>query len=442
MKLSMTYCVRTKGFNRVFDETVRLYRQAVSFFVAVCLKEWKYISVIQGQKNRSGFVESLTVKTKQNLVVPYDFSVRFYKFPSYLRRAAIAEALGKVSSYRSNLANWEATDPEKRGDKPSLPQTGFVYPAMYRSGMFVRTGMYQAALKVFIRNTWDWVLMDLRQSDVYYIKHHCTNYKDCVPTLQKRGKKWFLDFVFQTAVKLPEVSIKNTRILAVDLGLNSACTCSIMTPEGAVLGREFLSLPGEYDSLEHAVSHIKHAQKLCARKTPGLWKQAKGINDDIAVKTARFIVDTAIKYDVDCIVMEYLDLGGRKRGSKKQRLHLWRAKYVHSMVTDKAHRNMIRVARVCAWNTSRLAFDGSGRVMRGKEAKLPSYSLCRFPTGKQYNCDLNASYNIGSRYYIRELLKTLPVTAGQAVTANVPELAHRSKCTLSSLIKLNAALAA
>ena len=313
---------------------------------------------------------------------------------------------------------------------------------MYRSGMFIRTGMYQAAVKVFIRNTWDWVLVDLRKSDVDYIEHHCANYKECVPTLQKRGKKWYLDFVFQTAVQLPEVSIKDTRILAVDLGLNSACTCSVMTSEGAVLGREFLSLPGEYDSLEHAVSHIKHAQKLCARKTPGLWKQAKGINDDIAVKTARFIVDTAIKYDVDCIVMEYLDFAGKKRGSKKQRLHLWRAKYVQSMVTDKAHRNTIRVARVCAWNTSRLAFDGSGRVMRGKEADLPSYSLCRFPTGKQYNCDLNASYNIGSRYYIRELLKTLPATAGQAVAAKVPELAHRSQCTLSSLIKLNAVLAA
>ena len=165
-------------------------------------------------------------------------------------------------------------------------------------------------------------------------------------------------------------------------------------------------------------------------------------NDDIAVKTAQFIVDTAVKYDVDCIVMEHLDLAGKKRGSKKQRLHLWRAKYVQTMVTDKAHRNMIRVARICAWNTSRLAFDGSGRVMRGKEADLPNYSLCRFPPGKQYNCDLNASYNIGSRYYIRELLKTLPVTAGQAVTANVPELAHRSQCTLSSLIKLNAVLAA
>ena len=442
MKLSMTYRVRTNGFNHVFDETVRLYRQAVSFFVDVCLTEWDVISAGQFQKERVNLVESLTIQTKQNPVVSYDFSAEFYKFPSYLRRAAIAEALGKVSSYRSNLANWEAADPAKRGEKPSLPQVGYVYPAMYRSGMFIRTGMYQAAVKVFIRNTWDWVLVDLRKSDVDYIEHHCANYKECVPTLQKRGKKWFLDFVFQTSAKLPDVPIKDTSILAVDLGLNSACTCSIMTPEGAVLGREFLSLQREYDSLEHAVSHIRHAQKLCARKTPGLWKQAKGINDDIAVKTARFIVDTAIKYDVDCIVMEYLNLARRKRGSKKQRLHLWRAKYVQAMVTDKAHRNMIRVARVCAWNTSRLAFDGSGRVMRGKEADLPSYSLCRFPTGKQYNCDLNASYNIGSRYYIRELLKTLPATAGQAVTANVPELAHRSKCTLSSLIKLNAVLAA
>ena len=442
MKLSMTYRVRTRGFNHLFDETVRLYRQAVSFFVDVCLTEWNLISTEKLQKERVNLVESLTIQTKQNPVVSYDFSAEFYKFPSYLRRAAIAEALGKVSSYRSNLANWEAADSAKRGEKPSLPQVGYVYPAMYRSGMFIRTGIYQAALKVFIRNTWDWVLVDLRKSDADYILRHCKNYRECVPTLQKRGKKWFLDFVFQTAVKLPDTKIQHTRILAVDLGLNSACTCSIMTPEGAVLGREFLSLPGEYDSLEHAVSHIKHAQKLCARKTPGLWKQAKGINDDIAVKTARFIVDTAIKYDVDCIVMEYLDLAGKKRGSKKQRLHLWRAKYVQTMVTDKAHRNMIRVARICAWNTSRLAFDGSGRVMRGKEADLPSYSLCRFQTGKQYNCDLNASYNIGSRYYIRELLKTLPATAGQAVTANVPELAHRSQCTLSSLIKLNAALAA
>ena len=280
--------------------------------------------------------------------------------------------------------------------------------------------------------------MDLKKSDVDYILRHCGNYKECVPTLQKRGKEWFLDFVFQTTVKLSENPVE--RILAVDVGLNSACTCSVMDAEGTVLGREFLSLPRECDSLSHAISHIKHAQKLCAGRTPRLWAQAKGINDDIAVKTAQFIVDTAVKYDVDCIVMERLDLTGKKRGSKKMRLHLWKAKYVQSMVMEKAHRNLIRVARVCAWNTSRLAFDGSGRVSRGKEADLPSYSLCRFASGKQYNCDLNASYNIGARYFIRERLKTLPATVGQAVTAKAPELAHRSKNTLSTLIRLIAEL--
>lgn len=104
MKLSMTYRVRTRGFNHIFDETVRLYRQAVSFFVDVCLTEWNLISTEKLQKERVKLVESLTIQTKQNPVVSYDFSAEFYKFPSYLRRAATVEALGKVSSYRSNLA--------------------------------------------------------------------------------------------------------------------------------------------------------------------------------------------------------------------------------------------------------------------------------------------------------------------------------------------------
>ena len=115
MKLSMAYRVRAKGFNHIFDETVHLYRQAVSFFMNVCLTKWDLVSKGKFQKERVNLVESLTVKTKRNPNVPYDFSAKFYKFPCYLRRAAIAEALGKVSSCRSNLANWEAVVPEKRG---------------------------------------------------------------------------------------------------------------------------------------------------------------------------------------------------------------------------------------------------------------------------------------------------------------------------------------
>ena len=110
------------------------------------------------------------------------------------------------------------------------------------------------------------------------------------------------------------------------------------------------------------------------------------------------------------------------------------------MVEHNAHSLGMRIRHICAWGTSRLAFDGSGRVLRGKEAGFRSYSLCQFPNGKVYNCDLMASYNIGSRYFVRELLKSLPVKVRLALEANVPSVAKRSTCTLSTLINLNAEL--
>ena len=139
---------------------------------------------------------------------------------------------------------------------------------------------------------------------------------------------------------------------------------------------------------------------------------------------------------------EALELSGKKRGTKKQRLHLWKAKRVQSIVTDKAHRRSMRISHVNAWNTSRLAYDGSGRVLRGKESGKTSgnYSVCEFQSGKIYNCDLNASYNIGARYFVREIIKSFPVTDGQRITAKVPGCAKRSTCTLSTLISLQAEL--
>ena len=158
-------------------------------------------------------------------------------------------------------------------------------------------------------------------------------------------------------------------------------------------------------------------------------------------KTAGFIIDMAVLYNVDVIVMEHLDTTGKIHGSKKQRLSLWRKRAVQKQVTLQAHRLGIRIRRVCARNTSKLAYDGSGEALRGKDADLSTYSLCKFRTGKIYNCDLNASYNIGARYYIREILKSFPETERLHILAEVPECSKRSTCTLASLIRLNAVLA-
>ena len=49
MKLSMTYSVKIKQLNHIFMDTVHLYRQAVSFFMDVCLQEWDTVSSGKGQ---------------------------------------------------------------------------------------------------------------------------------------------------------------------------------------------------------------------------------------------------------------------------------------------------------------------------------------------------------------------------------------------------------
>ena len=116
---------------------------------------------------------------------------------------------------------------------------------------------------------------------------------------------------------------------------------------------------------------------------------------------------------------------------------MWKARGVQSIVTLKAHRLGMHISHVCAWGTSAYAYDGSGRVTRGID---DNYSICRFKNDKIYNCDLSASYNIGARYYIREIVKSLPETVGLALEAKVPQIAKRSTCTYSTLISLLAEL--
>jgi IS605 OrfB family transposase len=425
MRQYTSYSVKIKHYNHILRDTLDVYRRAVDFYISVCLAEWDVIDKIGYTNSKYNYLEQLSHSTKNNPTPKYDFDAKFYKFPSYLRRAAITHALGCVSSHKSN------------GEK-GAPKAGYCFPVLYRDNSFVLTGTYTARIKVYIRNTWDWLDVELRKSDVDYIQRRCSGRKELCPTLRKSGKQWFLDFAFEENVQLCNKPVQDRTIVSVDLGVTNACTCSVMTAKGTILARKFLSLAREQDSLYHVLNKIRQAQQHGAKRTPRLWARANGLSDDIAVKTAAFIMDIATGYHADVIVFEALNTRGRKR-FMKQRLHHWRAQYVQAMVTTKAHRLGMRISRVCAAGTSKYAFDGSGEITRGING---NYSLCKFQTGKIYNCDLSASYNIGARYFVREIYKSLPETAKSRIAAKVPECAKRTTCTLATLISLVAELAA
>lgn len=440
MNIFSSYKVKIKHYNHIFEQTVKIYRNAVSFFIDVCDKEWDVLEPLKNLE-RCRKIEELTLYTKKNQNPKYNFNERFYKMPSYLRRSSINTATGCYSSYYSNLKNWKANP---IGNKPKLQLDRNVMPTLYKDNMYIRTDDNTARIKIFHKNDWVWLDVELNNQDVKYIQNHCTFKKEYVPTLKKQGKCWYLVFPFEDKVKFQKVDIEDQIICAVDLGINNNATCSIMQSDGTVVGRKFVNLATEKDHLDKALNRVKKAQQNGARKCPTLWKHVNDLNTDISRKTAKEIVDFAVLYNADVIVFEHLDTQGKKKGRVKQKLALWRKQEMQKLVEHKVHILGIRISHICAWNTSKLAFDGSGKVERGtyiqNRVEKYNYSICTFPNGKQYHCDLNASYNIGSRYFIRELLKSDSVMRRLPSQTKDSDYGTGTTRTLSTLIRLNADL--
>ncbi|MDU7686035.1 MAG: transposase [Bacillota bacterium] len=433
MKIISSYAVKIKHYNQIFNDTIKVYQQAVTFFIQVLDSEWETLVSLPG-KQKNGVLEKLTHRTILNPKPQYDFDSVFYKFPSYLRRAAIQSAIGSYSSYRSALSNWEKSDQSTK--KPRLSINRNVMPVFYKKNTYNRWSDYSAEIKIYHRKDWVWLPVTLRKSDVDYIKRHCKGLKEGSPVLEIKGKSASLRFSYEKSVTLSEEPIETRIILSVDLGINNATACTAMLSDGTVIGRKIISYPIEKDQLNHQINRIKKQQQHGDYKARKAWIFANHTNRHISEMTANAIIECALEYYVDIIVFEHLDMKGKKQGSKRQWLHLWRKQAVQAMVTHKAHREGIRISRVNPKYTSALAFDGSGFVLRHKN----NYSLCTFQTGKEYHTDLNAAYNIGARYYVREIIKSLPERDRLEIQAKVPELSKRSTCTLSSLINLNVVL--
>lgn len=439
MKITSSYAVRVMGDKNITAQianTVSVYREAVMYLIDVVNAEWESVGPVYKAKKNEGqrAVERLIHTTKKNSA-KYDFDFRFVKFPSYFRRAAISFALGTVASYRSNCVNWEASG--KKGNPPALPKRVAAMPAFFCKNMSESKDMLTGKtacvkLKLYVKNDWIWVTIPCRKQDVKYLVKWWSAITPGAPVLQEKRKRkaktvYFLRYSFEEVrdLSLNDASLGSRSILAVDLGINTDATCSVMQSDGTVTARKFINFPVEKDHLYHILNRIKKKQRQHGRtggKTD--WKIAMQISDELSKKIASSIVDFAVLHGVNVIVFEHLSTGGKIRGSKKQRLHLWRKRSIQEMTEHKAHRCLIRISRICAWNTSRLAFDGSGRLQRDKN----NHQLAAFANGKQYNCDLSASYNIGARYFLREYCNAYPKIAGQ-----IPKASQRVYADLRNL---------
>ena len=436
MRITSSYGVEIKKQNIPIRHTLRIYRSAVSYLIQVYAESWEGLSQIDNAKKRFNAAEHLVHETKKNHA-RYDFDLHFPKMPSYLRRAAIQHALGSVASYETRLDLWENG---LLTGKPKLVSENHAMPVFYRDVMYREAEPQEDAayLKLYDGHDWKWFRVKLLHTDMEYLRKNWVGEKASAPTLEKRYHKYFLRFSYTEEVSLTKTDIKEQTICSVDLGINTDAVCTIMQADGTVLGRKFIDFSSDKDRLYHVLGRIRRFQRQHGSgQTQSRWAYAKRLNMELARKTAAAITTYAVENHADVIVFEYLEMQGKISGTKKQRLHLWRKRDIQKQCEHQAHRQGIRVSRISARNTSRLAYDGSGPVVRN----LENHSLCTFPTGKQYNCDLSAAYNIGARYFIRELLKSFSETERSLLEAKVPSVKRRTSCVYADLRLLSAELA-
>ena len=404
----------TNKLRHIVANTLALYNSALNYVCDVVLKHYDEINELNNLEGRM-YLEHLIHNTKNN-IAKYDFDSIYYKLPCYLLRDIESKAIGHIFSYKSNLDNYKKERYNKisNGKKfkkrePRLSKCNLL-PSFYKRNMYKMISDNKIALKIYEDNDWKYEEFKLKKNDLKYINK--INGKRYNPEIKIIGKKIYIKFTFEIEdVKLQDKELNKRIICGVDLGVNNDATISIMNYEGTILGRHFINTNNK-DLMNHLLNKKRKIQRNSGNykylRNLHINNKINSINENIVNHTVNQIIKICLSYGVDVIVFENLrHKFKRAKRSFRARLHRWRKIAIYNKAYEMAHRNGIRVSTVNPNGTSKYAYDGSGLVERDND----NYSICKFVSGKTYNCDLSASYNIAARYYIRETLKPLDVNS-------------------------------
>ena len=393
--------VATKEQKRLSQNTVSEFRCLVRCLVGVIYTHWSTI----GQKDAKAqipAVEKLIHATAKNPNPKYRyFNRRFYKFPSYYRRGAIQFAVGQVSSFVTRYREWQSGIRKRKDAKPpKLNADCGTYPPLYK-GQCIRFAEdnQSAAIKVFTGTDWVWTTVGITG---HRERHLNPGNVRKSPYLIVNDKSCHLSVPFQ--IKIPKR--KDTEsVLSVDLGINTTATVSVVNFDGTVSYREFIHPGQDIDRRDKRLKRISKKASLTGKLQKGfargLYRKAGNINREIGQKVSSKLVQIAKQYKVKYIVFEYLKSwrpkGGKRRSTLKQRFHGWLHRRIVNLTEMKWSELGGSIGFVNPRGTSSYAYDGSGKLKRSSS----NYELAMFSTGKQYNCDLSASYNIGARFILK-----------------------------------------
>ncbi|MEL6381849.1 MAG: IS200/IS605 family accessory protein TnpB-related protein [Cyanobacteria bacterium J06626_18] len=385
----------------LFGETVAVYRRVCRYLVGIVLTHWPELGVLSPDEQIPA-VERLMHSTAKRPIVKYPQLNRvFHKFPSYYRRAAISFAIGQVSSYLTRYRDWQSGLSRKRREAkpPTLNANAGCYPALYKGQCYKLQGYDAVAIKVFTGSDWIWTtvhISGLRE------RHKVPGNRMLSPSLIFNRNACHLSVPFHC---IPPKRKPDVNVVAVDLGINTTATVTVVTQGGTVIHREFIHPGRDIDRRDQRLKSVSRRASKTMGKGGKLhkgfcahtYRKCRNINTQIGHIVSKRIVQIASQFNSEAIVFEHLKgwkaRGGRKRSPLRQRFHGWLKAKIRDYTEMKWREAGGKVIDVVAAYTSKLAYDGSGLVKRN----LKNYALATFPNGRQYQADLNGSQNIAAR---------------------------------------------
>jgi len=389
----------------LFGETVNVYRRVCRYLVGIILTHWLELGILSPDEQIPA-VERLMHSTAKRPLVKYPQLNRvFHKFPSYYRRSAISFAIGQVSSYMTRYRDWQSGLSRKRRDAkpPTLNTDAGCYPALYKGQCYKWQGYDTVELKVFTGSDWIWTTVQisgLRE------RHQVPGNKMLSPSLIFNSKACHLSVPFHCVPPKPK---PDENVVAVDLGINTTATVTVVTFDGTVIHREFIHPGRDIDRRDKRLKSVSRRASQTMGKGGRLhkgfcantYRKCQNINTQISHVVSKRIVQIASEFNSEAIVFENLKgwkaTGGRKRSSLRQRFHGWLKAKIRDYTEMKWCEAGGKVIDIVAAYTSKLAYDGSGIVKRDSQ----NYALAKFSSNKRYNADLNGSNNIAARGIIK-----------------------------------------
>jgi putative transposase len=398
--------------SRMAADTVATYRRLANALAGVFLAHWPEVHDLPVQD-----LESLFHDTRKTEGTTYGrwFSAAFPKVPSYLRRAATMAAHGAVSSFMTRYRSWQGGDRARRDARP--PRWGGIqtWPTLYAAnggaGAMIRRDGDIVHIKLLDATSGDWLWRTAavgRRGP----RHGTEGAVPKSPALVVRGAALFLAQPYEFSRPRREKAPVD-RVCSVDLGINKQATCSVVAADGTVIARRFIRLGAHIDRRDKALFAIRDKArrtmgkggKLSIGFCRGLYERAKGLNLHVARGISRQVIAFARAHGARVVVFEDLTRfrpkGGARRSNLRQRFHGWLHRATVSQAEASCEELGLGFALVYPRGTSVWAYDGSGKVVRLRH----DYGRCRFRTGKEYDCDLSASYNIAARWFVREQMR-------------------------------------